>query len=113
MQQLMRQPLLLDTSDSTSVTTLIFLSLGVRNPCIDCRIIGQFLCASHIATQKESVGMYSRYDKLSPQILFVYFLALPSLFRLSILFNTCYCSFFIALRVIHVCLSTSLMPSPF
>ena len=50
------------------------------------------------ATQKASVGMYSGCDTLSLQILFVYFLALPSLLYLSILLNcfyTCYCSFLV------------------
>ena len=50
------------------------------------------------ATQKASVGMYSGCDYLlSLKILFVYFLALPSLLiHPSILFNcfyTCFCSF--------------------
>ena len=42
-----------------------------------------------MATQKASVGMYSGYDTLSLQTLFVYFLALPSLLHSSwsILFN--------------------------
>ena len=50
------------------------------------------------ATQKASVGMYSGCDYLlSLKILFVCFLALPSLLHPSILFNcfyTCFCSFF-------------------
>ena len=48
---------------------------------------------------KASVGMYSRCD-YPLQILFVYFLILPSLLHPSILFNcfyTCSCSFFIAI----------------
>ena len=39
------------------------------------------------ATLKVSVGMYNGCDTLSLQILFVYFLALPSLLHPSILFN--------------------------
>ena len=54
------------------------------------------------ATQKASVGMYSGYDcLLSLKILFVCFLALPSLLHPSILFNcfyTCFCSF-----LLHEC----------
>ena len=53
--------------------------------------------------KKASVGMYSGCDYLlSLKILFVYFLALPSLLHPSILFNcfyTCFCSFFI----LHEC----------
>ena len=58
----------------------------------------------HIATQKASVGMYSGCDKLSLQILFVYFLTCHPyfIFQFSlIVFYACYCSFFIALRVIN------------
>ena len=55
--------------------------------------------ACYIAILKKvSVGMYSGCDYLlSLKILFVYFLALPSLLHPSILFNyfyTCFCSFF-------------------
>ena len=54
------------------------------------------------ATQKASVGMYSDCDYLlSLTILFVCFLALPSLLHPSILFNcfyTCFCSF-----LLHEC----------
>ena len=54
------------------------------------------------ANQKPSVGMYSGCDYLlSLKILFVCFLALPSLLHPSILFNyfyTCFCSF-----LLHEC----------
>ena len=54
------------------------------------------------ATQKASVGMHSGCDYLlSLKILFVYFLALPSLLHPSILFKcfyTCFCSF-----LLHEC----------
>ena len=58
--------------------------------------------------------MYSGCDKLSQlQILFVYFLTLPSLLHPSILFN-CFLYlllfFFIALRVVHDCHEFSSMP---
>ena len=49
------------------------------------------------ATQKASVGMYSGCDYLlSLKILFVYFLALPSLLHPSILFLHLFLFFFIA-----------------
>ena len=55
-------------------------------------------------TQKASVEMYSGCDTLSLQILFVYFLALPSLLHPSILFNCLLLFFFFsALGVAHGC----------
>ena len=56
--------------------------------------------------KKASVGMFSGCDYLlSLNILFVYFLALPSLLHPSILFNcfyTCFCSFFILLECNYI-----------
>ena len=54
---------------------------------------------------KASVGMYSRCN-YPLQILFVYFLILPSLLHPSILFNcfyTCSCSFFIGHSAFYQC----------
>ena len=42
---------------------------------------------NQICMRKASVGIYSGCDTLSLRILFVYFLALPSLLHPSILFN--------------------------
>ena len=70
-----------------SVNIFISMHVGVIN----------FMLSRYIATLKASVGMYgmySGYDTLSLQILFVYFLALSSLLHpsinfYSIIFYTC------------------------
>ena len=75
------------TSDSIKCRCILILIHGYAVLIFhSCKHAPHIICVC-TATQKASVGMYSGCDTLSLRILFVYFLALPSLLHPSILFN--------------------------
>ena len=76
------------TSDSIKCRCILILIHGYTVLIFhSCKHVPHIIICVCTAAQKASVGIYSGCDTLSLRILFVYFLALPSLLHPSILFN--------------------------